>query len=116
MKAIYKHLLKINEVHQTVQLPLNSTILSIQNQNEFAVLWAVVDIDETKTITVDILMIPTGEVIVDDLSKYVYLSTCQFMCGKYVCHYFIKYEYNEKSLSINNTNRKRYEYDKTKEV
>ena len=67
MKAIYKYPLKINEVHQTVQLPLNSTILSIQNQNEFAVLWAVVDIDETKTITVDILMIPTGEVILDDL-------------------------------------------------
>lgn len=100
MKAIYKHLLKINEVHQTVQLPLNSTILSIQNQNESAILWAIVDIDEIKTTTVDILMIPTGRVIVDDLSKYVYLSTCQFMCGKYVCHYFIKYEYNEKSLRI----------------
>ena len=89
MKAIYKHLLKINEVHQTFQLPLNSTILSIQNQNESAILWAIVDIDEIKTTTVDILMIPTCRVIVDDLSKYVYLSTCQFMCGKYVCHYFI---------------------------
>lgn len=109
MKAIYKYILKIDEVHQTVQLPLNSTILSIQNQNESAILWAVVDIDEIKTITVDILMIPTGKVIVDDLSKYVYLSTCQFMCGKYVCHYFIKYEQNEERLSINNINRKRYE-------
>lgn len=39
MKAIYKYILKIDEVHQTVQLPLNSTILSIQNQNESAILW-----------------------------------------------------------------------------
>ena len=56
MKAIYKHLLKINEVHQTVQLPLNSTILSIQNQNESAILWAIVDIDEIKTTTVMVML------------------------------------------------------------
>ena len=46
--SILKYTLKITDI-QTLYLPLGAQILSIANQHGLLCLWAMVDIEETKT-------------------------------------------------------------------
>lgn len=87
MKTIYKYPLKI-ETPQTIILPIGAKILSIQNQLDEAVLWAIVD-NNVKTEQRHFYFFGTGhelpEVFGTDLN---YITTIQQDDGNYVWHIF----------------------------
>lgn len=83
MKTIYKYTLRFSD-RQTVQMPANAQILSIQNQTSDPVIWAVVDTDQPM-VERRFHMFGTGmqATHVDNLH---YLASVQF--GPFVWHFF----------------------------
>lgn len=90
MQTIYKYQLSLQN-EQALKLPLGAKILSVDNQNEQLVLWALVDPNQkiqTKTI---IMVFVTGqEVVLFETTKF--LNTVLFENGRLIFHVFMECE------------------------
>jgi hypothetical protein len=91
MKVIRKY--RLNKTLGTsITLPVGSKILSIQNQSEQVVMWALVDLSVEKTETRRIERFVTGfdQIRNTDYEKagMEYISTVQFSGGNFVLHFF----------------------------
>lgn len=85
MKTIFKYQLEITDV-QTLQIPVNSTILSVQLQNDTLCMWVLVN-TENKIENVNIHIFGTGHEINPEI-PLAYISTVQLYGGKLIFHIF----------------------------
>ena len=86
-KTIWKFELEIAD-KQTIEMPVNAEILTVQTQNEIPCLWALVDPDDPKEDRV-IKIFGTGHPIVYDAGvDRKYIGTYQLRGGSLVFHVF----------------------------
>jgi hypothetical protein len=84
MKRIFKYEIPIQHIIH-IELPQESKIISFQNQNEIACIWAIVDNSfplESRTF----ILIGTGQELSESCLNYI--GTCQMMGGNLVWHLF----------------------------
>lgn len=86
MKTIYKYPIKVTD-EQTLKLPVNAKILTVQTQNDTPCIWALVDTSEAQTENVDIRVYGTGHTI-NDSDNLDYIGTFQMHGGSLVFHVF----------------------------
>jgi len=88
-KTIYKYTLEVTD-EQDIEMPLNSTILTIQVQNNIPCLWAIVDPNETEVRVKRVMIFGTGHPIDDDILKFnlSYIYTFQLKEESLVFHAF----------------------------
>lgn len=86
MKRIYKYNLESTD-KQIISLPYNSQLLSVAEQYENIVLYALVDTKEAKTKDVTIIIHGTGH-NADDVDAAHFLGTVKLMNGGLMFHVF----------------------------
>lgn len=82
---IFKYQLQVKDI-QTINLPTNYKILSLQVQHGLPCIWVAVD-NEQSTIPITFRMIGTGGTI--NLDESSFLGTLQFLDGELVVHVFV---------------------------
>jgi hypothetical protein len=87
MKTIYKYTAPITDLI-TLELPLGSKILSIQNQKEQFTFWVEVELDEKEVLEHHFVVYGTGHPINDHAVQLKYLATVQFNAGMLVFHVY----------------------------
>jgi len=87
MNEIWKYKLEVVD-NQTIELPINSGILSLQIQHGEPCIWVAVDLDETESKEVEFITIGTGNAF--DIKNKHFLGTYQLHKGALVFHVFIK--------------------------
>jgi hypothetical protein len=87
MNKIWKYILEITD-QQYLQLPMGARILSVANQNESLVLYALVNPEEQTTENFVVQIFGTGNPIerLDPMSKFI--GTVVMENGKLVWHVF----------------------------
>ena len=85
MRTIYKYPLDVTN-RQTLVLPIGSYILSLQDQNGIPTIWALVDSEQTETMSHEITMYGTGHPLSHDSGTW--LATLQL--GSFVWHFFYR--------------------------
>jgi len=85
MKAIWKFELNTTDA-QSVKMPLDAEILTVQMQNENPCLWCLVDVEKEKAFR-EIRIIDTGHPIENDFTGK-YIGTYQVYGGSGVFHLF----------------------------
>ena len=86
MTTIYKYVLNDN-LKQTLSLPIGAKILTVQTQYNKAVLWAVVNPEQTRKQERIFKIRPTGHIF-EDGSKDKYIGTFQLDNGDFVGHLY----------------------------
>ena len=81
MKTIHKYTLQLTE-WQSIQMPAESKILTIQMQNGVPCMWVEVD-TSLQSVTRKFLTVGTGHAINDEV---VYLGTYQLYSGGLIMH------------------------------
>jgi len=100
MGNIYKYELEIKD-NQSLYLPFGARILSVCEQYNRIVLYAIIDKDEDKKQKYDIKIFGTGHEIPLGLCKdYKFLGTVKLYDGKYMFHIFIIKLYKDFKLGI----------------
>jgi len=91
MISIYKYTLEIND-KQELELPHNAVILSVANQHESIVLYAMIDTkEEEKQDAYEIYIHGTGhEISVEERNNAVFLGTVKLLDGKIMFHVFYR--------------------------
>jgi len=89
MKRIYKYTLEA-QTEQKLELPLGSQVLTVKEQRNDAVLYALVNPNEEKKEVYQVLAFGTGHDIEYDLSDYNFLNSVLLYGGNLVFHLFIK--------------------------
>lgn len=79
MKSIYKYPLSVED-KQVIQLPVGSEILTVQLQNNNSVLWAMVNVNDSRLVSRHIVMFETGKRI-DMKRNFRYISTFKIPIG-----------------------------------
>jgi hypothetical protein len=87
MKTIWKYELQVTD-WQTINIPRNAEILTIQNQNGIPQLWAIVDTDEKAIELKGIEIYGTGNPMRSDGLIRKYIGTFQMLGGKFIGHCF----------------------------
>jgi len=89
MKTIYKYPIKVID-EQELQLPKGYKLLTVINQNDVPVIYAIVDTEEIKTETLWIRIFGTGNALDDDYlnNSYDYLGTVITCGGSLIWHVF----------------------------
>jgi hypothetical protein len=91
MNTIFKYKLE-NIDQQTIEIPLPARILSVVEDNDDIVLYAVVDDDQdVPKIPVDISIKGTGDVIESGIGLYTFLGTVKLFNGNEIWHVFYMY-------------------------
>jgi hypothetical protein len=87
MKRIYKYQLDVKDC-QSIKLPKDARILTVQVQSGVPTMWAIVepDVEDTASIELDIHMFGTGWELPEDADKLKYIGTVQI--NGFVWHYF----------------------------
>lgn len=85
MKRVYKYPLFACD-YQDIELPVGAKILCIKLQNGEPQLWALVDPNETSTVTVTIRCAGTGHDITDENVEYI--DSVIMYGDKLVFHFF----------------------------
>ena len=88
MNSIYKYKLEAEDI-QVLNLPLKTTILSVQSIKNEAYIYAVVDLNEVETEERTILTFGTGHEIEDNLKAH-YIGTFKLHEDCLVFHAFEK--------------------------
>lgn len=88
MKVIYKYILKVQDI-QDLFLPIESKILSVEEQNNEIVLYALVDSGAESIERYSIIIHGTGHPA-DDIVDYNFLGTVKLFNGIGVFHVFYK--------------------------
>ena len=86
MKTIYKYPLEITN-KQSIEIPNNSRILSVANQNENICLWVEIDKKEEKKTELAFYVFGTGHDIPDNLNLH-FIGTVVTLGGRLVWHVF----------------------------
>jgi len=89
VKAIYKYELSEEKV-QWVSLPIGSTVLSVVEQYQKVVMYAIVD-NETQgkiQIQIEFLMLGTGQFFDDVFESHSFLNTVKLSGGNVMVHVF----------------------------
>lgn len=91
MKKIFKYVLD-DAYDQMIYIPLPATILSVEEQRNNIVLYSIVDPDENvPKVSVNVLVIETGESIRDSLDTYKFLGTIKLYNGERILYVFYRY-------------------------
>ena len=88
MRKILKYPLTITD-EQPLRLPLGSEILSVMEQNDQIVLYALIDADQKLTSEYTISIRGTGHNI-DELTINNFIGTCKLFNGHLMYHVFIR--------------------------
>jgi hypothetical protein len=100
MNTIHKYTLE-NIDQQTIEVPLPARILSVIEQNNDIILYAVVDDSEdVPKIPVDISIKGTGDIVENGIGLYTLLGTVKLFDGKEIWHVF--YAYADRDNMIGN--------------
>ena len=87
IKRIFKYTVEVKTVGLTmIEMPKDSKIIKIAEQNEFIQVWAEVT-NSHKTETVSLVMIETGDFLPNAI-KLEYLETVLLLQGGYVLHIY----------------------------
>lgn len=86
MRKIYKYWLSKITKEQELMLPINNTLLSVQNQDEEIVVWISVDESQPRASN-SFCIVLTGQQE-PDTKAWKYLNTLQFERGQYVVHIY----------------------------
>jgi len=89
MNAIYKYGLSEEKV-QWVSLPLNSTVLSVVEQYQKVVMYAVADVEQENTQEIQFLLLGTGQIFDNTPDGYSFLNTVKLSGGAVMFHVFYK--------------------------
>jgi len=89
MNAIYKYELS-GDTLQTVSLPINSTVLSVVEQHQDIVMYAVADVEQENTQEIQFLLLGTGQIFDNTLDGYSFLNTVKLSGGAIMVHVFYK--------------------------
>jgi len=89
MNAIYKYELSEEKV-QWVSLPLNSTVLSVVEQYQKIVMYAIVDAEQENTLEIEFLVLGTGQNFNFLFDGYGFLNTVKLSGGNLMLHVFYK--------------------------
>ena len=89
MNAIYKYELS-GDTLQTVSLPINSTVLSVVEQHQDIVMYAVADVEQENTQEIQFLLLGTGQIFDNTLDGYSFLNTVKLSDGAIMVHVFYK--------------------------
>ena len=89
MNAIYKYELSEEKV-QWVSLPVNSTVLSVVEQHQDIVMYAVVDVEQENTQEIQFLLLGTGQDFDNTLDGYTFLNTVNLSGGSLMFHVFVE--------------------------
>ena len=73
---------------QEIEVPIGSTLLSVQNQDEKRCLWILVPDTNAKKETILLRTVGTGNSIYDDVDPKDFLGTYQLFGGQFVGHVF----------------------------
>lgn len=85
---IWKFKLEITD-SQTVTMPIGYEIISVQNQNEKACIWAICDDETERYSQCRIRCFGTGQEMGDfSMRKNLFIGTVQFNNGALVFHFF----------------------------
>jgi hypothetical protein len=90
MKTIWNRKISISEIRDIwkVDFPVGSKILSVINQNEYLVVYALVDdIPKLKLEMIELKIAGTGSPA-DHIKKSEFIGTVQFQDGRLVIHVF----------------------------
>jgi len=79
-----------HQEHIIIDILMPAKILSVSEQNNITVVYALVD-DERETTPVDILIIGTGFPIRDNIDTYDFIGAVKLDGGKYMWHVFYRY-------------------------
>lgn len=99
MKVIYKYILNFVE-QQELELPANSKILSVKNQNENIVLYALIDNEITIMKTHLIFIKGTGH-NADNIKDCNFIETVKLLGGELMFHIFTKKKENLITYPLN---------------
>ncbi len=86
MKKIYKYSIPTKEKH-TIQLPLNSLIIRVEDVDGLFYLWAIVDTEISETEDRHLEFYKTGQPIETPLEHLVFLGTCKLFIMQELCLY-----------------------------
>jgi len=89
MNAIHKYELSGSRL-QTVSLPINSTVLSVVEQHEKIVVYAIVDNEQQGKIQVQFLLLGTGQDFDNLLDGYSFLNIVKLSGGSLMLHVFVE--------------------------
>ena len=89
MRKIFKYPLEITD-YQTIEIKSPAILLSVVEQNNKIVMYALVD-DFEYDIPVDIMIIGTGNPIRNDIDSYKFLGTVSLMDGRLIFHVFARH-------------------------
>ena len=89
MNAIYKYELS-GDTPQTILLPISSTVLSVVEQNEKIVMYALVDNETQGKMQAKILLLGTGQTFDNTLDGYTFLNTVNLLGGSLMLHVFVE--------------------------
>lgn len=91
MNKILKYKLE-NVDQQKLELPLPARMLSVVEQDDDIVLYALVDDDVgIPKIPVDVLVVGTGDVLEDNIGLYTFLGTVKLFAGEEIWHVSYRY-------------------------
>lgn len=90
MPGEHKRLLKVS-----VEMPTGAEILSIENQHETLVVWAMVDPNATRMEQREFTLLATGATLLSDAARdlnvnFLFMKTVLFSGGSFVLHVFVK--------------------------
>lgn len=88
MKRIFKYVLDFSD-KQIVNMPEGCTILSVANQNDTIVVYALVDDTQRNLVPVEFIIHGTGH-IADDVDAHKFLGTVSIRGGRLMFHVFFK--------------------------
>jgi hypothetical protein len=90
MFTIWKYTLKAQE-YQMVEVPSEAKIISVVEQQEQIVVYALIDLNLTSTYRfVEFIVLGTGHTTSHELSKYHFLSTVKTESGLLMFHVFYR--------------------------
>ena len=89
MNAIHKYELN-GDILQTFSLPINSTILSVVEQYQKVVMYAVVDVEQENTQEIQFLLLGTGLNFDGVLGSHSFLNTVKLSDGAIMVHVFVE--------------------------
>ncbi len=94
MNKISKYKLE-NIDQQDIEMPFPATILSVVEQNDDIILYAIIDDDkDTSKIFVDILIRGTDDIVESCIGLYTFIGSVKLYDGKEIWHVF--YRYNDR--------------------
>ena len=89
MRKIFKFPLEVTD-YQTIEVKSPAILLSVAEQNNNIVLYAMID-DLEYGIPVDVRIIGTGHPIKDDIDNYKFLGTVNLIDGGLMFHVFARH-------------------------